>query len=240
MDKDSGICMHIRMVLYGLFSAGNMALILLKILDILGMDDCQGIEIEDLITLGNNLKTSSGCSKIIFVIDYLQLFPTPNLDKKRVSDLDRDKAIMDKIKTIGAAFPEEPVLVISESRKPVKSGDAWAQSAADISGSGRYGYGFEGVMHINKASNKDIIEFAETNGIKLESPTKEKEFLSALYKELKYRGSVFCYVELTKMRGGELFRVLMEFCYRKDRFARATCLESGDILKIARDAIFRS
>lgn len=209
-------------------------------LDILDLDDCKGIDIEDLIALGNNLKESSGCSKIMIVIDYLQLFPTPELDNKRVSDLDRDKIIMDKIKNLGKAFPDEPVLVISESRKPIKSGDAWAQSAADISGSGRFGYGFEGVMHINKASAKDILEFAGINDIRLESPAKEKEFLTAVYKELKYRGSVFCYVELTKMRGGELFRVLMEFCYRKDRFSRATCLQSGDILETARRKVFSS
>lgn len=209
-------------------------------LAILGERECSDITIEQLIQFGNDLKSSTGCSKIFFVIDYLQLWPTHELKNKKVSDLEHDKWVMDKLKKIRDAFPEEPVLVISESRKPLKSGDSWAQSAADISGSGRFGYGFDGVLHITPATHTEILDVARINGVSIEGSEKQKKFLASIFKELHFRGSVFCYIHLSKMRGGEQFRVLTEFSYRKDKFTAATCINSSDVLKIAQEATFRN
>lgn len=210
-----------------------------KRMHILGSVECENITPELLIKLTNKLKKDSKCQRSFIVIDSLQLWPTHVATKKKMTEIETDKWVMSEIKKIQRAFPDDPLLVIAESRKPSKSGDAWAGDMADISGSARNSFAPDAVLLLNPLNDKSIANTAKKLGIKLESPTKEDEYVAEMRRVLAVRGSVLCYLKCSKVRdGGEQFTVLLEFNYHKNRFVVATCKESSDVFTIVRDRIF--
>ena len=94
---------------------------------------------ETVINYINNLKSSTNCKRVIVIVDYLQVWPIPE-NKRFSSDLEADKWRIGEIKKIRDAineFNEDPVIIISEARKPSQGDQVWGGSMADVMGSAR-------------------------------------------------------------------------------------------------------
>lgn len=208
-------------------------------LQIFDEQDCHNITGKILEKTMEALKKRSGCSRAIVGIDYLQIWPLNENTSKGMSDLDRDKFFMKEMKVIRKRFPNDAIIIIAEARKP-KSGEEWASGLADISGSGRLGFGFDISMQINPVGPKAILKLATINGIELKGD-KQDAFVNAVYEELDFRGVALCYLIVNKARDGmSKFKVLLQLNYHKDIFAPTICLNAGDILEIARKKIFKN
>jgi replicative DNA helicase len=115
-----------------------------------------GITPEKIINYVNTLKKKSGCKRVILIIDYLQTFPVPE-SKNFGSDNSEDRYRIKQMKKIAKAINNDPMIVISEARKPSSSGSSnWVNSKADILGSSRTGYAATGVLLLSPLTKEDL------------------------------------------------------------------------------------
>lgn len=92
--------------------------------------------IEGLVAELNALKSRSGCTRALILVDYLQVFPLPSgPGAPAVPDRDADMWRVGALKSLRDQSGEA-VLAISEVAKPAP-GQAWAGGLSDIAGSSR-------------------------------------------------------------------------------------------------------
>lgn len=108
---------------------------------------------ERLSALIERTKRDTGATRVLTVIDYLQLFGVPEAIAKQ-GDLAADKFRVQLLQqtrelTSTALQPKgEPLLVISEARKPPSSREAWRPGLADLMGSARLAYAADAVLSL--------------------------------------------------------------------------------------------
>jgi hypothetical protein len=88
--------------------------------------------VEGILSFLEEFKARSGAERALVLVDYLQVFPTPESVR---TDLEADKCRMGMMKRLRDETGDA-VLVISEARKP-SGKDGWAGSMADVMGSAR-------------------------------------------------------------------------------------------------------
>ena len=128
-------------------------------LQIIDAASCAVFNAETIIKYVERLKSKTGCHRAIVVIDYLQVWPAP--PGTFTSDLEGDKWRIGEIKKIRDALNtvnQDPVIVISEARKPSDSSNAWAGDLADVMGSARGTYTPDAVLLLNPLSVKQLDE----------------------------------------------------------------------------------
>ena len=105
-----------------------------------------------------DLKASSGASRVFVIVDYLQVFPVPDAVAKNIrTDLDGDKWRIGQMKELRDAIgSENAVLVISEARKPSNDAQEWAGDMAAVMGSARGTYTPDMVLLLNPLSNEEL------------------------------------------------------------------------------------
>lgn len=197
------------------------------------------INAESIIEYIEFLKITTGCTRVIVVIDYLQVWPIPP-DKRFTSDLEADKWRIGEIKKIRDAvnkINQDPVIVISEARKPSNNDETWGGGLSDIMGSARAGYTPDIVMLLTRPQQANFLKIWERLG-KLnplpeipqthehdglgETDRKFAEIISLLARH----GMAPCKLTVPKVRDGmKRFSILLMFHFRKNKFTQFDCPE---------------
>jgi hypothetical protein len=105
-----------------------------------------------------DLKGSSGASRVFVLVDYLQVWPVPEaLMKTLRTDLEADKWRIGQMRELrdgrGSA---NTVLVISEARKPSNEAQAWGGDMASIMGAARGTYTPDMLLLLNPLSDQEL------------------------------------------------------------------------------------
>lgn len=116
---------------------------------------------DDVASILNEFKKSTGAKRALVVIDYLQLIPTPQ-EILRHGDLDADRYRVQFVQDLLAKTKttENPVgdavLVISETRKP-SGRKTWGSGLADLMGSARLPYAVDAALLYNTIDNESFL-----------------------------------------------------------------------------------
>lgn len=113
-----------------------------------------------------DLKASSGASRVFVLLDYLQVWPVPDAVAKNIrTDLDADKWRIGEMKNLRDAIgSENAALVISEARKPSNDAQAWAGDMAAVMGAARGTYTPDMVLLLNPLSDQELGGPDDKNG----------------------------------------------------------------------------
>lgn len=198
-------------------------------LQIIDMSSCTYFSADIIIEYVNRLKDKTGCQRAIVVIDYLQVWPLP-LEARFSSDIEADKWRIGEIKKIRDSLNtinQDPVIVISEARKPSDSGNAWAGGLADVMGSARGTYTPDAVLLLNLLSDEKLKDLwkdkkmpeisSKWEGVdigKAKDDSKIRNFLA-------HHGIAFCSLEMPKGRDGmKKFSILLAFNFHSNKFEK--------------------
>ena len=173
-----------------------------------------------LLRRAATLKEQTGTKRIMFVIDYLQIWPTPEEMRKDLrAPTDEDKWRIGVMLQLKDAIENDPVFVISEARKP-KSKETWGADMADIMGSARGAYSPDTVLLFNLLTDQELLEAAEIREGKVQAkcehkyrpgesddvdelPNKEKiKRVKVLRKALKEADKNYALLRMAKIRDG--------------------------------------
>ncbi len=87
------------------------------------------------------IKKQTGVKRVIVLVDYLQVWPIPEEESRYIrSDIEADKWRIDQMKQLKDSLGGDPVIVISEARKPAGKDSQWVDSLADVMGAARGTY----------------------------------------------------------------------------------------------------
>lgn len=181
---------------------------------ILDEESCPNMSAEKILAHVNDLKNKSESKRIVIIIDYLQVFPIPShISHTLRSDLDMDNYRVEQMKLIRNEIKTDPLIVISEARKPSSKSDEWTSDLADISGSKRISYCVDAAILMNALSDKDL---ATEIGCKEEDTSKFRE-------ELATKGISLVKLTIAKARDGmQKGKVLLKYHFFENRFEQAT------------------
>lgn len=192
-------------------------------LQIIDMSSCAGLNAEMIIEYVNKLKIQTNCKRAIVVIDYLQVWPTPP-STRFSSDIEADKWRIGEIKKIRDALNavnQDPVIVISEARKPSGKEDIWGGDLSDVMGSARGTYTPDAVLLLNPLQEKQLKKYFENNGV----PTDIKGYEFEEDKDnnikgfLANHGIAICNLKMPKARDGmKRFNILLAYHFNKNKF----------------------
>lgn len=182
---------------------------------------------EFIIKYVEALKAKTKCSRAIVVIDYLQVWPIPE-HKRFTSDIEADKWRIGEIKKIRDALQKEnqdPVIVISEARKPSANNDSWGGDLSDVMGSARGTYTPDAVLLLNPLSEEQLKKLWKKENLKDLSFESEHND-SPIRSFLADQGIAMCCLKMPKGRDGmKRFEVLLAFYFRKNKFQPVDWLE---------------
>lgn len=203
-------------------------------LQIIDLKTYPNISSDAIIDYVDRLKKETKCNRAIVVIDYLQVLPMPS-HIRFSSDVEADKWRIGEIKKIRDALNthnQDPVIVISESRKPSSSGDEWGSDLSDVMGSARGTYTPDAVLLLNPLPDKQLGELWKKMGMpkvafkqdvndfeNTKDDTNVKAFLA-------HHGIAICNLKMPKGRDGmKKFNILLAFHFHKNKFAPINWLD---------------
>ena len=103
--------------------------------------DCSEVSVGTVLKIVEDLKKKTECSRVFLILDYLQVWPIPDHILKTLrSDHEADKWRIGQLKLLSEVLVDDPVLSISEARKPPDKTGTWGGELADIMGSARNSY----------------------------------------------------------------------------------------------------
>ncbi len=202
-------------------------------LQIIDQKTCPNINSDTIIAHIENVKKETGCTRAIVIVDYLQVWPVPE-NKRFSSDIEADKWRIGEIKKISDALNidnHDPLIVISESRKPSSSGEVWGGELSDVMGSARGTYTPDAVLLLSQLEEKTLGNLFKNSGIKdfenKENPnSKEVVESKPITDFLARHGMVFCGLKLPKCRDGMTrFNTILVFHFRRNKFEPINWLE---------------
>lgn len=172
------------------------------------------LDSDTTINFINRVKTQSKCSRVAVVADYMQVWPV-NPKNKTFSDNDSDKWRIGELQKIRDAIGEDnPLIVISEARKPSGSSkdSNWTAGLSDVMGSARGSYAPDVVMFLSEITKQDVERLLKKNRV-------EEVVFDRIKSGLKEKGVSLVYLEASKVRDGmERFRTPFSFHYRENKF----------------------
>jgi hypothetical protein len=130
---------------------------------ILDESDFQIPSIDAVVETVEKLKADTGCSRSFVVVDYLQLWPIPETVQRHIrSELAEDKWRVGEMKRLRDRLNGDPVVVISESRKPGgANATSWGSDLSDLMGSARLGYRADAVFLLVPLTDDELDQKAE-------------------------------------------------------------------------------
>ncbi len=198
-------------------------------LQIIDLKTCPSINAEMIIDYVERIKKETKCSRAIVIIDYLQVWPSP-IGTRFTSDIEADKWRIGEIKKIRDALNtinQDPVIVISEARKPADSASAWGGDLSDVMGSARGTYTPDAVLLLNPLSSKqlnDLWEKMKMPKITFKGDINDIEDAnndSNLKGFLSEHGIAICSLKMPKGRDGmKKFNTLLAFHFHKNKFEK--------------------
>lgn len=166
----------------------------------------------------NTIKEKTGCSRVIVIVDYLQVWPI-NGNLRFSSENEIDKWKVGEIKKIRDAINDDPIIVISEARKPSNKEGGWGDDMADVMGSARGTYTPDVVMLMSQLSDKALVEYAKKKGMKIEGHTNEDQ-ANYIQQILSNQGKAVCRLKAPKVRDGmKRFNITLEYSFHRNTFA---------------------
>lgn len=194
-------------------------------LQIIDLEMCPFIDSKMIINYVELLKEKTKCKKAIVIIDYLQVWPTSQ-GVRNTNENEADKWRIGEIKKIRDGIQNDPVIVISEARKPSGNNDQWGGDLSDIMGSARQSYTPDIVMLLNPLMPKQL-EKLWTKHISNKLPdiwsddhNEDKEG-QKIKNFLAHHGIAICTLHAPKVRDGmQKFNINLVFYFRKNKFAK--------------------
>jgi hypothetical protein len=199
------------------------------------------INAESIITYIECLKNTTRCTRVIVIIDYLQVWPIPE-GQRFTSDLEADKWRIGEVKKIRDAVNkvhQDPVIVISEARKPSNNDETWGGGLSDVMGSARGGYTPDVVMLLSQLQPKALLKIweklAKSKGVPETHEHDDLDGDSRIFAEiislLSKHGMAPCKLVVPKVRDGmKRFSLLLMFHFRKNRFTQFECPELKNLV----------
>jgi replicative DNA helicase len=193
-------------------------------LQIIDTSSCPALDSRMVINYIETLKAKTMCKRCIVIIDYLQVWPVP-LNLRFSSENEMDKWRMGEMKKIRHVMNEDPLIVISEARKPSGSNEVWGGDLSDVMGAARGTYTPDVVMMLSQLKPKALEKVWTKNGmpsIELDEDADygqdEKVGLS-IKNFLAKHGIAINKLEIPKGRDGmQKFTILIEFHFHKNIF----------------------
>ena len=170
---------------------------------ILDEGNCPEPTLESVFHEVQILKAKTGASKVLVIVDYLQLWPIPDLKNLR-TDLDRDKWQIGQLKSLKNLLgPEDAVIGISEAAK-VKWDEEMTMGA--VMGSARGVYSPDVVMILQPYTSADLmgpeVPGDKTTGKKGDKDGERKEEAEAKLRALAIKGRSPLHLRIVKGRDG--------------------------------------
>jgi DNA primase catalytic core len=127
---------------------------------IVDTENCPDVSAEVLLAQVKHLKAKTATSRVVIVIDYLQVWPVPpELEGKLRTDIELDKWRIGQMKKLKDALGQDPVIVISEARKPGHPlAREWGSDLSDVMGSARTTYTPDVVLMLIPLSDNELHE----------------------------------------------------------------------------------
>lgn len=128
------------------------------------MDDrhCPEPTVSKIMEQVEALKKRSGSRRAYVSVDYLQVWPVPHEELRHAhSEIEVDKMRIGAMKDLRNAMDGDPVLVISEARKPTDKEGVWGGKLSDVMGSARASYTPDIVFLLQPFSDNRLYEFWE-------------------------------------------------------------------------------
>ena len=209
-----------------------------KRLQIIDASTCSNLTADMIIKHVENIKNETKCSRAIVVVDYLQVWPMPS-SQHFSSDIEADKWRINEIKKIRDALNKEnqdPVIVISEARKPSNNEKEWGDDLSDVMGSARGTYTPDIVLLLNPIQSKHLKKLWE----KMQMETLPKKWDVAEGEEegsniknfLAYHGMAICSLKMAKGRDGmKRFNTFLAFNFHRNKFESINWLEIRVLMK---------
>lgn len=139
------------------------------------------------------LKARTGASRVFTLVDYLQVWPVPPAVAKSIrTDLDADKWRIGQMKEL-RDYNGDPVMVISEAKKPTGDSKGWGGAMSDVMGSARGTYTPDMVFLLRELAASDL---TKRDGLK------DDEEANKIITENAKRGFVEQRLSIVKGRDG--------------------------------------
>ncbi len=195
-------------------------------IQIIDTSTCPFIDAKSVINYVNALKEKTQCTRAIVIIDYLQVWPI-NPSIRFPSENEADKWRIGEMKKIRDSMGEDPVIVISEARKPSGKDDTWGGDLSDVMGSARGTYTPDIVMLLSQLKPKALAKFWTKNNMpkiefeeEIECSEDEKAGL-AIKNYLSKLGICICKLEVPKARDGmQKFSIMLEYHFQRNLFRK--------------------
>ena len=205
-------------------------------LQIIDQSTCPYIDARTVVNYVDALKQRSKCSRAIVIIDYLQVWPVNT--NARLLENEADKWRIGEMKKIRDALNDDPVIVISEARKPSGKDEQWGGDLSDVMGSARGTYTPDVVMLLSQIKPKSLSTIWEKNDLPKVKPEEDAECIEAdkeglaIKNLLAKHGICICKVEVPKARDGmQKFSTLLEFHFNKNTFNKVNWQKLGELIK---------
>lgn len=197
-------------------------------LQIIDQSTCPYIDARTAVNYVEALKQKTGCSRAIVVVDYLQVWPINTNLKLLENEADKWRiGEMKKITNALNASNEDPVIVISEARKPNQNDDVWGGDLSDVMGSARGTYTPDVVMLFSQLQPKAVKKLWDSKKMPTIPITEEQQDISdeaekagaAIISLLSGVGISLCKLKVPKCRDGmKRFNTLVSFYFNKNQF----------------------
>lgn len=194
-------------------------------LQIIDQSSCPYIDARIVANYVEALKQKTKTSRAIVIIDYLQVWPT-NSSIRFPSENEADKWRIGEMKKIRDAMGDDPVMVISEARKPSQNDEVWGGDLSDVMGSARGTYTPDVVMLFSQLQPKAIKKIWDSKKMPTppaieENETSEKEEKegATIISFLAQQGIALCKLKAAKCRDGmNRFNTTLAFHFQKNKF----------------------
>ncbi|MBS0624373.1 MAG: AAA family ATPase [Verrucomicrobia bacterium] len=172
-----------------------------------------------------SLKQKTSCSRALVVVDYLQVWPV--ITHTRLIENEADKWRIGEMKKIRDALRDDPIIVISEARKPGQNDDVWGGDLSDVMGSARGTYTPDVVMLFSQLQPKTLKKLWEAKKMPVvpiregqQDINDESERIgSSIISLLADVGISICKLKVPKCRDGmKRFITLMMFHFNRNQF----------------------
>ena len=204
-------------------------------LQIVDQSMCPYIDAKTAINYVEAIKQKTGCTRSIIVIDYLQVWPVNS--SLRLIENEADKWRIGELKKIRDAFNDDPVIVISEARKPSQNDDVWGGDLSDVMGSARGTYTPDVVMLFSQLQPKAISKLWNAKQMPRVPPYEEHQDVKdpeeqsglSIQSFLSGLGISLCKLKVPKCRDGmKRFNTLMTFHFNRNQFSVTNWREIKD------------
>lgn len=178
------------------------------------------------VSIINQLKEKTMTKRVIVIIDYLQVWPLQK-NQRFSNEIEADKWRIGEIKKIRDAINDDPIIVISEARKPSQNEETWGGDLSDVMGSARGTYTPDVVMLFSQISSKALKKLWLSKKLPEILPTEEQEEIldenekkgEAIASFLASQGISICKLKIPKCRDAmKRFTILVAFHFRKNIF----------------------